>query len=526
MITAANSRVFKAALIVVLAWGAGASASTFDGTLKLGGIGIDEQYGDLSSVQETYNIYDGFNVSQVKLNGVFNPQHYFTINLRDINLKSRRGDLLYRMPGILNISSRYARNRWVFDPERAVNSDRKHWRVGVDYNPSKSWTLSANYNINQRTGNRLSYPIGTESWLGGGYDYTLQTGGIEAQFIRGRRGAAVGYDVTDYANRLDGITDRRGHLVTARFNTPCTFYDKWTHFFRGAYGKHKITAPGLDFTLLNFQYTGVVAPVDRFTFRYNLYLNRIDDQSTDMKTDNVQNDFDGEFYYGYGRVFAGYGYEVNDDDRSLTDYSTYRVGGTFDYDSRVFAKLSYSNRAKTDKEKLTLLKDTESELVRGDLRLKIIDDFTIGGKYVNGRREYPDIGVESVGERTNTYLVYTYPGWIRLDGDYVYGTENHVDRVGTFDTDSHILTSRLTIERIPNLDLAAGVTYLKIGKDLDIEKSILVFEGEYTVADAYHIEIKYNVYNYDDFLIQDRYYTANVVWVNVAYDFRTEFSDR
>jgi hypothetical protein len=520
-----TSRILIVAAMVVVALGAQANGSTFDGTIKLGGIGIDEDYGDLSSLQETYNIYDGFNVSQIRLNANINPRNYFTLNLREINLKSRKGDFLYRMPGVLKISSRYVRDRWVFDPDRVVNTDRKHWRIGVGYTPRKSWTLSANYNINKRNGDRLSYPTGTQSWLGNGYDYTIQTGGIEARYIRGRRGAAVRYDLTDFTNRLDGDTDRRGYVVSARVHSPCGFYDKWTHFLRGAYGRHELSTTGLDYTLMNFQYTGVVAPINWFTFKYNLYLNRIDDESTQMKTDNVQNNFDGEFYYRYGRLFAGYGYEINDDDRSLTNYNTYRVGGTFDYEGRVFGKVRYANRSKTDTEKRTLLQDIDSELIRADLKLKVIKDLTVGGKYIDGEREFTDIGVKSEGEKANAYLVYEYPNWAGVQGDYTYGVDRYVDRVGKFDTDSHVVTAKLTIDRIRNLYLAGGVTYLQIGKDLDIEKSILSFEGEYTIADDYHIEVQYNVYNYDDFLVLERYYTANVVWVNVAYDFGIKSSD-
>ena len=43
----------------------------------------------------------------------------------------------------------------------------------------------------------------------------------------------------------------------------------------------------------------------------------------------------------------------------------------------------------------------------------------------------------------------------------------------------------------------------------------------YYVGD-YHVEVKYNVYNYDDYILLDRYYTANVVWVNVAWDLHFE----
>ncbi len=65
-----NSLVLiAAAILIVLAQTVYPAAKKIDGTLKLGGIGIDEQYGSLASVQETYNIYDGFNVAQVLVNG-------------------------------------------------------------------------------------------------------------------------------------------------------------------------------------------------------------------------------------------------------------------------------------------------------------------------------------------------------------------------------------------------------------------------------------------------------------------------
>ncbi len=84
------------------------------------------------------------------------------------------------------------------------------------------------------------------------------------------------------------------------------------------------------------------------------------------------------------------------------------------------------------------------------------------------------------------------------------------------------MTGKVDFERITNLRLSSGVTYLDIGEDLNIEKSILFFEGMYTVLDDLHVEVKYNVYNYDDYMILNRYYTANVVWFNVAYDLHVQ----
>lgn len=102
--------------------------------------------------------------------------------------------------------------------------------------------------------------------------------------------------------------------------------------------------------------------------------------------------------------------------------------------------------------------------------------------------------------------------------DYTYSRDEYTDLAGKFDANSHIVTSRIDFERIEYLRLSSGVTYVDAGEDLDIEKSILFFEGMYTVMDDYHLEVKYNIYNYDDFVLLDRYYTANAVWINVAYD--------
>jgi hypothetical protein len=62
------------------------------------------------------------------------------------------------------------------------------------------------------------------------------------------------------------------------------------------------------------------------------------------------------------------------------------------------------------------------------------------------------------------------------------------------------------------------VAYLDIGKDLNIEKSSIFAEGAYTILRDYQIEVQYNVYNYDDYILIDRYYTANVVRVNLVYN--------
>jgi hypothetical protein len=246
----------------------------------------------------------------------------------------------------------------------------------------------------------------------------------------------------------------------------------------------------------------------------------VDDAAADLQTDRFQNDFDATWFHRYGRVSAGYGYEMNDDDRSLTTYHSWRAGTTLRPDPRVTARVDYAGRVKKDQEELTLLKDVEASRIRARLELRPVERFTVGGDFTKRERELPDIGVSVDGTVAGALVRYEFPRWGALAADYSHAVDEYVDRLAGFDTESDIVTARLEVARIPNLLLAGGFTYLDIGKDLDIEKSMVFAEGTLRLADRYRLQVKYNCYNYDDYILIDRYYTANVVRVDLGYELR------
>jgi hypothetical protein len=513
-------KTMMAVLVVALAapplW-----AGAWDGTLKLGGTILDE-VGDLSTVQETYNIYDGFTVAQVHLNGAFQQGRLFSLDLRDINQHSRQGDLVFRMPGTFRLAAGYGEGRQVFDPDRGANSRRQDWRANAQYSPSKWMGLSGNFSYLTRDGNRLSYPAGTASVLGTRYDNVLIAGDVSADVHRDRRGGAVSFRMSDYKDELDAAAKRRGQVVSVRLYAPSWFYDKWTHLLRGAYGVRKLTNGDIEHTITDVQYTGIVQPVEAFLFKYNFAGDRIDDRATQLKTDRFQNDVDATWFYKYGRFSGGYGYELNDDDRSLTSYNSWRLGTAFHYERYVNAKVDYASRVKKDQEELTLLKDIESSQFRARLELKPTGAVAVGGSFAKRERDLPDLGVNVDGKSIGAFGRYTFERWGSVSADYDFSDDQYKDLAGRFRAASHIVTSRIDFERIKALHLAGGVTYMKVTRDLDIEKSMVFTEGEYTLLDGYRLEVKYNVYNYDDYLLLNRYYTANVVRINLAYDFRTK----
>lgn len=508
-------------MLTVALTAAAAWAGQWDATVKLGGIVLDEE-GDKSAVQETYNIHDGFNLSEIHLTGSLNPQHYFTLSLREVNLDARQGDLVYRMPGMVRFNAHFDQHRQVFDPARAVTSDRKDWRFGATVTPLKWLDFNAGLNYQTREGDRLSYPAGTVSNLGSKYDYALVTGNVGAEARYGKRGLAVNYRFTDYSDELSEVTDRQGQVVSARVHMPCFFYDKWTHMLRGSLGKRELKNGDLDYELSTFAYTGVIRPIHAFQFRYNFDAERVDDKSTELKTDRIENNFDLTYFNRVGRIYGGYGYETNDDDKTLTSYNSWRAGIALRPDKHFMLKAHYAGRVKEDKEDLTLLRDVEAHRFRGDVEVRPIDWISVGGGYSIRKRDYPDIDVSADGQMARAYGRLDYADWGSVTGEYTYSLDDYDDLAAGFEAESNIYTTRLDFDRIQDLNLAGGLTYVEVRRDLDIQKYFFFLEGMYTVLDDYHLEVKYNRYEYDDFILLDRYYTANVVWINVAYDLHFE----
>jgi len=511
------------ALLLGIMLTAPVQASKWNGVLKLGGIYLDEsENSDLSAVQETYNIYDGFNVTKILLNGQFAEKHFLSFNLTEVNLDSRKGYLSYRLPNKVRFSARYDEHRQVFDPDRNVTSRRKDWHTTLGVVANSWLRFDGRYDWQTRTGNRLSFPLGTDSWLGNSYDNTIQRGYIEAVGQTQGRGLAVGYEFTDFADGTFETNDRQGYVVSARAYGNAHYLPWWSHYLRGAIGETKLkNGTGLKWELSSFEYTGMARPWQRVGLKYNFYAGRTEDQSRDMPTDNVRNDFDVIYYSQYGRIYGGYGYIINDDDRSITSYDVWRLGLNGGYQKYITVRFDWQSRTKTDQEKRTLLKDLEDSRIRLNLR-SVYKFVTVGVGYLDRTREFTDISVKSEGTRVSGFLELRDDTWGAIVADYARMDETYTNLWAPFETQTDIVTGRVDFEYVTDLRLSAGTSYLKIAKDLDIEKSIIFFEGEYVFLDDWSVDFKYNVYNYDDFILVDRFYTANVVWFNVGYRFSVE----
>lgn len=501
----------------------------WDAKLRMGGVFVD-QTGDRTTMQEMFNVYDGFSVSSIYFNGHRDPKTHLLLDLTDINRDDRRGNLDFRHSGLIHFHSRYDESRYVFDPAGTVDARRRDWFSSLMVTPNRSIWISGSYGLQTRNGDRLGYTGDPVGWMGTAYDSDLHRWQVRAQGNESKTGigGSVTYDGVKQTDAIDPLRERNGYVVSAIVHIPGLYFHRLTHVARGSIGRNELPNSGnLGTDLKSIQYTGILEATRWARLRYQFYSSRINDESTKLRTDDIMHDVDATVSCRYAAVTGGYGWEALDDDRSITTSNTFRGNVTLHDPKRIVtARASYAARDKDDNENLTLLKNTEYDRFDASLEGRPVKDLALGARFANRDRKMPDIGSEADGT-----VVTAYGSWTGaptgdkklvtsdLGAEYSYSDDDYHDIWGRQHILTHALTGRVGLVVNQNIDLKAAVTYLKMKEDLDIEKSILSFAAGYRFDNGLLADVQYNVYNFDDYLVASRFYTANVVWVNVGYAF-------
>jgi hypothetical protein len=524
-----------AVLATALADNARAQTWNWDGKLRVGGIFLDET-GDRTTMQETFNIYDGFSVSSIYLNGYRDPKTHLLLDLSDINLGDRHGNLEYRQSGLLRFRSRYDESRYVFDPVGNVDATRRDWWSSLMVTPNKSVWLSGDYELQKRRGDRLGYTGEPVGWMGTAYDNNLNRWQLRAQAQQSSTGigGTVTYDGVKQTDAIDSARERSGYVVSGIVHVPGFYIKRLTHVARAYIGRSELPGAGnLGYDLKGVQYTGILDAYRWARVRYQFYSSRIDDEATHLRTDNITHDVDLTLRWkNLASVTGGYGWEALDDDRSATTANTWR-GDLVVHDAKniITARAAYSVRNKDDDFNTTLLKDTEYDRQMASIDVRPWKNFTVGGSVADRTRKMPDIGSRAEGLVAAGHATWSgaptgdeklVTGDVGVD--YSFSDDDYTNIWGEEHIITHAVTGHVGAVLDQNIDLKVAVTFLKMEEDFDVQKSILSFAAGYRFDNGFLADVQYNIYNFDDYLIASRYYTANAVWVNVGYEFSKKSS--
>ena len=102
------------------------------------------------------------------------------------------------------------------------------------------------------------------------------------------------------------------------------------------------------------------------------------------------------------------------------------------------------------------------------------------------------------GRMTVTYSHYV--------GEYQDRSDNT-----SYEFADHVLTGHAYPVEIGKLTVDFGGTWYRSKRDQDLEKMSGEIGAAYRIAKTIQLEGRYRVYNFDNFLVTDEYYTANIV---------------
>ena len=150
--------------------------------------------------------------------------------------------------------------------------------------------------------------------------------------------------------------------------------------------------------------------------------------------------------------------------------------------------------------------------------------FDITGKYLSRLRTNDDIDTEVDYDGFNNQLNLKSKDYGQLTFIYAYYRgrfeNNSVTDPQAYEFSDHTITGMITPREYLGLQVSFGGTYYRSYRDRDTEKFNLRLGALYKLPRDYEMEVVYRVYNHDDFHVNDRYYTGNIVDFNLIKNFK------
>ena len=111
--------------------------------------------------------------------------------------------------------------------------------------------------------------------------------------------------------------------------------------------------------------------------------------------------------------------------------------------------------------------------------------------------------------------VFNVSKYGHLNVGYAHTQGTYENTVENFEYRDHLVFGDATTNEYRGLTLGCGAQYYRSQRDLDVEHFNITAKASYRFLEDYRLECKYSAYNFDDFLVWDEYYTANMIEVSL-----------
>ncbi len=492
-----------------------AATAAGNGDIKLGYIILDET-GNMSVNRATFNDYEGASLSLENFRYDFKNGMLLRANLRNMTLNNRNLTADIGKAGLFSLKLSHSQFRRIYDFHGSSITRRHNEGASLSFHPVRYIELFGGGANMGRTGSTtdLFSPSTIGDKVDVDYKQYFYNGGARITY-RGMMivGEYRGNQFRD--NRNDNRDqDRMEGRLTATLPVPRYDWIVLQGGFRNFETKYKKS----DFTISSNRGWGAASmalPSD-FIFKYYVMLDRTSSDSDYTAYDNVVH----AFYAGYtnlryGGVTVGYQYDVNDQYLKQTKANSLYGSGWFKPVTQVEMRAEYGNRAEDVKEGVRLVGNEDINRYRFSGKYRFTDVGNIALKYEGKVRKNDDIGSKVTLNRATIDCGVTLKQYATLTAGCSYGKGDYENSTRNFRFTEQLLYGDASSQEYHGLTLSAGATYYRSQRDLNVESFNIRCSAALRFYDDMRLEAIYNVHNFDDFLVRDEYYTANIVEINL-----------
>ncbi|MDH3890280.1 MAG: hypothetical protein OEV49_04285 [candidate division Zixibacteria bacterium] len=507
---------FLFAACCLLLW-APALAGEGGGSIKAGYIYIDEE-GNRGVNHETYNSYEGLGISFENWRYRVNNSITLRADLRNLTLNNRNLRLSASKPGRFNISLNNNQYRRSYDFDGLQFTRRRSTGMKISVQPYREITLFGGFGRSDKHGNSavLLSPVADTVYHSTDYEHSKWNLGALAALPYGF--ARLEYRSSSFDDRLISNGDRKAAGINLDAHIRVPNYS-WLDLSGGYYHRtDEYESSGLELKT-NQGWGGFKLHLPKLhQVEYRLLFARTRHTGENSETDNVVNTLAvGKAIKGYGGVRIGYENRISDDLVDRTVSHGLLIKAWYDYQRRLFIKASLATRKKQVKTGATLLGDEDLTRHRvtaqyrsaawGDIRAQWQGRFRTNDD-LNSQVDYQSISL-------NANLKRSEYGRVAIAYSYYMGKYENTDLNTGFEFADNVISATLYPRSYRKTNAYIGGSYYRSRRDLDTEKFSLNFGVTYGFLKDHELEIKYNVFNFDDYLARSAYYTANIVEINV-----------
>lgn len=493
------------------------------GTVSAGYIFTDED-GNLAVNQETFNLYDGVNLSLSDFRYLFSSGINISADLDQASLDNRNLRGAIGIPGHLGLSVRQSNYRRVYGYDGTQSTRRRMSGLKFHLTPMKFLRFDYGYRFTAREGEITNVSSPLDEIVINAVDYNISeyNVGLRAHSSSGSISAEIrklNTDVKTNSNR-----DRQAESFNLNGSSRIPNYDWLT--LSGGYYHRTDELENLKPKITTRQGWGGLRgflPRDYFA-EYRFLFARTDNAVSGIETDNAVNTIAvGRDWPSLGSIRIGYENRIADDLTDRTEANLLLFSGWWQATEKINLRARVTTRQKRVKTGATLRGDEDYTHHRITVNYLYPDWGRISFQWEDKTRTNDDIDTRidynSLGTRLS--LNRTNVGRIKVAYAYNWGEYDNrsVGGISQYRFADHILNGSWILPTYRNLRITLRGYYYRSTRDRDFEKSKLGFSLFYNLPHDYAVEGEYQAYNFDDYTQINRYYTGNIVKVKLAKNF-------